>query len=43
VSSFGLVFFHPRAPHWMTWPLIAASAWLAFVSLRRTLRGEPAA
>src|SRR5262245_43329598 len=43
VSSFVLVFFHPRAPDWMTWPLIAASAWLAFVSLRRTLRGEPAA
>ena len=42
VSSFVLVFFYPRAPAWMAWMLIAASCWLAFVSLRRTLRRRPA-
>ncbi len=42
ISSFVLVFFRSSAPAWMSWMLLAASAWLAFVSLRRTIRGAPA-
>jgi phosphatidylcholine synthase len=39
LSSFALIFFHPKAPGWLVWCLLGASAWLGFVSLRRTLRG----
>jgi phosphatidylcholine synthase len=36
--SLGLVLFDRQAP-WLLWPWLGASAWLAFVSLRRTFVG----
>ncbi len=35
----GLVLMAPVQPAWLFWPWIAASAWLAFVSLQRTFAG----
>jgi hypothetical protein len=36
--SLGLVLVDRQAP-WLLWPWLGASAWLAFVSLRRTFMG----
>jgi phosphatidylcholine synthase len=38
-----LIAVSPDRPLWVLAPWLAASAWLAFVSLRRTIRGAPAA
>jgi len=36
----GLVLMAPTNPAWLLWPWLGASAWLGFISLRRTLIGK---
>jgi phosphatidylcholine synthase len=37
--ALGLILMSPNSPWWLLAPWLAASAWLGYVSLRRTIRG----